>query len=77
LVALFEAVRHGALGRRRTCDRLADQFLPGAYDPPQFALRFAHKDATLATPLGRELGVPPTTAAKVVADVASNKRATT
>jgi 3-hydroxyisobutyrate dehydrogenase len=51
-------VRQGALGRRRTFDRLADQFLPGAYDPPQFALRLAHKDVTLATALGRELGVP-------------------
>jgi 3-hydroxyisobutyrate dehydrogenase-like beta-hydroxyacid dehydrogenase len=57
-VALFEAVRQGALGRRRTFDRLADQFLPGTYDPPQFALRLAHKDVTLATQLGRELGVP-------------------
>jgi 3-hydroxyisobutyrate dehydrogenase len=57
-VALFEAVRQGALGRRRTFDRLADQFLPGSYEPPAFALRLAHKDVTLATTLGRELGVP-------------------
>jgi 3-hydroxyisobutyrate dehydrogenase len=57
-LALWEAVRQGALGRRRTFDRLADQFLPGSYEPPQFALRLAHKDMTLATELGRELGVP-------------------
>ena len=37
---------------------LVDQFLPGSYDPPAFALRLAHKDVTLATALGRELGVP-------------------
>jgi 3-hydroxyisobutyrate dehydrogenase-like beta-hydroxyacid dehydrogenase len=57
-LALWKAVRQGALGRRRTFDRLADQFLPGVYEPPQFALRLAHKDMTLATELGRELGVP-------------------
>src|SRR5947208_13418126 len=48
-LALFEAVRQGALGRRRTFDRLMDQFLPGTYDPPAFALRLAHKDMSLAT----------------------------
>jgi 3-hydroxyisobutyrate dehydrogenase-like beta-hydroxyacid dehydrogenase len=57
-LALFEAVRQGATGRRRTFDGLIDQFLPNVYDPPAFALRLAHKDVTLATALGRELGVP-------------------
>jgi 3-hydroxyisobutyrate dehydrogenase-like beta-hydroxyacid dehydrogenase len=57
-LALFEAVRQGAAGRRRTFDGLVDQFLPGSYDPPSFALRLAHKDVSLATALGRELGVP-------------------
>ena len=57
-LALWEAVRQGALGRRRTFDGLVDQFLPGTFDPPAFALRLAHKDVTLATQLGRELGVP-------------------
>jgi len=57
-LALFEAVRQGAIGRRRTFDGLVDQFLPGVYDPPAFALRLAHKDVTLATQLARELGVP-------------------
>jgi 3-hydroxyisobutyrate dehydrogenase len=55
---LWKAVRQGALGRRRTFDRIADQFLIGKYDPPAFALKLAHKDVTLATNLGRELGVP-------------------
>ncbi|QQS11077.1 MAG: NAD(P)-dependent oxidoreductase [Rhodospirillales bacterium] len=57
-LALFEAVRQGALGRRRTFDGLIDQFLPDVYEPPAFALRLAHKDVSLATQLGRELGVP-------------------
>jgi 3-hydroxyisobutyrate dehydrogenase-like beta-hydroxyacid dehydrogenase len=57
-LALWEAVRQGALGRSRTFDGLAAHFLPGVYDPPDFALRLAHKDVTLATALGREVEVP-------------------
>jgi 3-hydroxyisobutyrate dehydrogenase-like beta-hydroxyacid dehydrogenase len=57
-LALWQAVRQGALGRRRTFDGLIDQFLPGKYDPPAFALRLAHKDVSLATALGRENAVP-------------------
>jgi 3-hydroxyisobutyrate dehydrogenase-like beta-hydroxyacid dehydrogenase len=55
---LWQAVRQGASGRARTFDRLADKFLPGAFDPPSFALALAHKDVSLATELGREVGVP-------------------
>jgi 3-hydroxyisobutyrate dehydrogenase len=57
-LALWQAVRQGAAGRRLTFDALTDQFLPGTYDPPAFALRLAHKDVSLANALGRELGVP-------------------
>jgi 3-hydroxyisobutyrate dehydrogenase-like beta-hydroxyacid dehydrogenase len=57
-LALWQAVRQGALGRRRTFDGLIDQFLPGKFEPPAFALRLAHKDVTLATALGREHHVP-------------------
>lgn len=57
-LALWQAVRQGVLGRRRTLDGLIDQFLPNRYDPAAFALRLAHKDVALATALGRELGVP-------------------
>ncbi len=57
-LALFQAVRQGVLGRRRTLDALIDQFLPNAYEPAAFSLRLAHKDVGLATALGRELGVP-------------------
>lgn len=57
-LALWEAVRQGALGRMRTFDSLAAHFLPNVYDPPDFALRLAHKDVSLATALGREFNVP-------------------
>ena len=57
-LALWQAVRLGAAGRRFTFDGLIDQFLPGKYDPPAFALRLAHKDVSLANALGRELGMP-------------------
>ena len=55
---LWKAVRQGAIGRRRTFDRLAEQFLGGTFENTAFALRLAHKDVTLATELGRELRVP-------------------
>src|SRR6476660_6043320 len=57
-LALWQAGRQGAAGRRFTFDALIDQFLPGKYDPPTFALKLAHKDVSLANALGRELGVP-------------------
>jgi 3-hydroxyisobutyrate dehydrogenase len=57
-LALWQAVRQGAVGRRLTFDALIDQFLPGQYEPPAFALKLAHKDVSLANALGRELGMP-------------------
>jgi len=57
-LALWAAIRQGAFGRRRSFDRLAEQFLVGKFDPPAFALELAHKDVTLATDLGREFHVP-------------------
>src|SRR4051812_29464024 len=57
-LALWQAVRQGVGGRRLTFDGLLEQFLPGKYDPPSFALKLATKDVALATALGRELGVP-------------------
>jgi 3-hydroxyisobutyrate dehydrogenase len=55
---LWRAVRQGNSGRRRTFDVLAEKFLPGEFEPPSFALRLGHKDVSLATALGREVGVP-------------------
>jgi 3-hydroxyisobutyrate dehydrogenase len=57
-LTIWKAVRQGAGGRRRTFDGLADQFLPGKFEPAAFALRLAHKDVSLATALGREHRVP-------------------
>ena len=57
-LALWAAVRQCSLGRQRTFDRLGRQFLQGSFEPADFALQLAHKDVTLATELGRELGVP-------------------
>src|SRR5216683_1066420 len=45
-LALWQAVRQGAVGRSRTFDRLPDHFLSGKFDPPDFALRLAHKDVS-------------------------------
>ncbi len=68
-LALWQAVRQGAGGRQRTFDRLPHQFFRGKYDPPNFALRLAHKDVTLATELAREQGVPMRVANLALADL--------
>lgn len=57
-LALWAAVRQCSLGRQRTFDRLGRQFLQGVFEPPDFALKLALKDVTLATELARELNVP-------------------
>ena len=69
-LAIWEAVRQGAIGRRGAFDSLTDQFLPNKYEPPAFALRLAHKDVSLATGLGRELNVPMRLANLALADLA-------
>ena len=56
--ALWRAVRKGAVGRKRTFDMMATQFLPGRFDPPDFALELARKDVALALEVGREYEVP-------------------
>jgi 3-hydroxyisobutyrate dehydrogenase len=57
-LALFQALRQGATGRKRTFDRLPEHFLSGKYDPADFTVRLAHKDVTLAMELAAEVGVP-------------------
>jgi 3-hydroxyisobutyrate dehydrogenase len=57
-LALFQALRQGATGRKRTFDRLPEHFLNGRYDPADFTVRLAHKDVTLALELAGEVGVP-------------------
>lgn len=57
-LALWQAVRRGAQGRRGTFETLAEHLLPGKFDPPDFALRLARKDVDLAVAVGREFDVP-------------------
>ncbi len=57
-LALWQAVRRGAQGRRGTFEGLAEHLLPGKFDPPDFALRLARKDVDLAVGVGREYDVP-------------------
>lgn len=68
-LSLWQAIRQGSIGRRRTFDGLIDEFLPAQFDPPHAALRIIHKDMTLATALGRELGVPMRFANLALADI--------
>ena len=57
-LALWQAVRRGAQGRRGTFEGLAEHLLPGKFDPPDFALRLARKDVDLAVSVGRDYDVP-------------------
>jgi len=68
-LALWEAIRQGSIGRRRTFDGLIDEFLPADYDPPHAALRTVFKDITIATELARELRVPMRYANMALADI--------
>lgn len=56
-VELWNAVRQGAIGRARTLDLVAEQYLQSSYDPT-FTLRLAYKDFRLAMDLAQEFGVP-------------------
>jgi 3-hydroxyisobutyrate dehydrogenase-like beta-hydroxyacid dehydrogenase len=51
-------VRGGAAGKEGPFEDLTRHVLPGNFEPPDFALRLAHKDTALAVAVGRELGVP-------------------
>lgn len=57
-LALWEAIRQGAMGRQRAFDMLGTRFLHGKFTPPNFALRLLNKDMQLALQLGREVSVP-------------------
>ena len=68
-LALWEAVRSGALGRRRTFDGMIDQVLPGVFEPAAFALRLARKDVGLMVDLARTLEVPMPFADRTLAEL--------
>ena len=56
-LALWEAVRQGVVGRRRTFDSLASNFLPSIYEPTSAALRILYKDVLVTTELAHQIGV--------------------
>ncbi len=68
-LSLWQAIRQGLVGRRRTFDDLIQEFLPGNYDTPQAPLRVVYKDIKSATELGRDLGVPMRFANLAFADI--------
>jgi len=66
---LWTGIRLGLVGKGSPLDMLVNQFLPGTYEPPAFALQLAHKDASLATSMAHELGVPTPMADLTLADM--------
>ncbi len=68
-LALWEAVRTGALGRRRTFDGMIDQVLPGVFEPAAFALRLARKDVGLMVDLAQGLDVPTSFASRTLSEL--------
>jgi len=57
--ALLQAIRGGAVGRSVYLNRILPEiYFRGRFDPPNFALRLAFKDVSLATSLGKEFEVP-------------------
>ena len=68
-LALWAAIRQGSIGRRRTFDGMADEFLPARFEPANAALSIVEKDLLLATQLGRDLRVPLRFANLALADI--------
>jgi 3-hydroxyisobutyrate dehydrogenase-like beta-hydroxyacid dehydrogenase len=56
--ALYETLRSGAAGRRRSFDALMPRFMAGTFEPASFQLQLAHKDIALARRLSQDVGVP-------------------
>lgn len=55
---LFETLRSGAAGQRRTFDAIIPRFLAGNFEPASFQLQLSYKDLGLARKLAQDLGVP-------------------
>ena len=68
-LALWDAVRQGIVGRRRTFDSLATNFLPSVYEPTNAALRILCKDVLVTTELARQIGAPMPHAELTLADL--------
>jgi len=68
-LSLWEAIRQGSVGRRRTFDGLVDEYLPAAFDKPSATLKTVYKDMLISTGLARDLGVPLRFANMALADI--------
>jgi 3-hydroxyisobutyrate dehydrogenase len=69
---LWQVLRDGAAGSGALFKRaMPDTYLRGRFEPPNFALRLAFKDVSLATSLGRELNVPMAAANLTLQDMMS------
>ena len=55
---LWRAIRRVPSAAGGPSIRWRQELLAGTFEPPNFMLKLAHKDVSLATALGRELGVP-------------------
>jgi 3-hydroxyisobutyrate dehydrogenase len=57
--ALWKVLKDGAVGQGVLFQRsLPETYFLGKFEPPNFALKLAFKDVSLATSMGREFGVP-------------------
>jgi 3-hydroxyisobutyrate dehydrogenase len=57
--SLWRVLRDGSVGQGVLFQRsLPDTYFRGRFEPPNFALKLAFKDISLATSLGRECNVP-------------------
>jgi 3-hydroxyisobutyrate dehydrogenase-like beta-hydroxyacid dehydrogenase len=58
-MSLWRVLRDGSVGQGVLFQRsLPDTYFRGRFEPPNFALKLAFKDISLATSLGREYNVP-------------------
>lgn len=67
--SLWEALRQGAAGTRRSFDCLAPEYLAADFDGKSALLRLIYKDMLLATELAREIGAPMRFANLALADI--------
>ena len=57
-LALYEAIRSGAMGRMRAFDGVSPRWLSGNLDPATFALELLHKDVALGVDLAASVDAP-------------------
>ncbi len=68
-LALYEAIRSGAMGRMRAFDNVHPRWLAGNTDTPTFALELLHKDVALGVALAEKVGAPAPLATRACHDL--------